>query len=284
MTRVGQAFLLAMLTLPVAMQSAVAQDDETGEPRPKWEIGLLGGAGWQHHYPGAAQGGSAWIVLPYLIYRAERIRIGEGGLVSGRLAKTEQIDFTASIGGSLPSKSKDDRAREGMPDLDTLFEVGPQVVFTLAETPDVDKWSLKLPLRAVLSTDFSNLKYRGLLFQPRVAYRREHLAGSDVVATVSVGPIFAGDELMDFFYDVPPAYATPDRPTYEAHGGYMGTDLSIGFKYRLSNRVKFVWGGELTSLHGATNAQSPLLKKDINYSVGAGFTWRLLASDKMVKD
>lgn len=284
MIRLRQAILLALLTLPLAMQAVGAEDDESGEPRPKWEVGLLGGAGWQHHYPGAAQGGSAWVIIPYFIYRAERIRIGEGGLISGRIAKTEQINFTASISGSLPAKSKDDRAREGMPDLDTLFEVGPQVVLTLVEKPDVDKWSLKLPLRAVLSTDFSNLKYRGLLFQPRLAYRREHLAGSDVTATVSVGPIFAGDKLMDFFYDVPPAYATADRPIYEAHGGYMGTDLSLGFKYRLSKRLKFVWGGELTSLHQATNEDSPLLRKKLNYSFGAGFTWQLLASDKMVKD
>lgn len=262
--------------------SAGAGHDNDGKP--KWEIGLAGGAGWSHHYPGADQGGGAALVLPYLIYRTERLRIGEGGLASGRLFESERIELTASIEGSLPASSDDNRAREGMPDLDTLIEVGPQLVLTLKEREDIDSLSLRLPLRAVLSTDFSNLKYRGLLFQPRLSYSRDVLFGTGASGSVSVGPIFAADKLMDYFYDVPARFATPTRPAFEARSGYMGTDLTAGLTYPVTDRFRIVIGGGFRFLAGNTNADSPLFRSKVNYRAGIGFVWKILVSESTVPD
>lgn len=275
---------LCALVLALPMPTLAAHEGAPDQQLPKWEIGVAGGTGWQYHYPGADQGGGAIGAAPYFIYRTKHFRIGEGGLVSGRLLETDQIAVTASIGGSLPANSANNRAREGMPDLDALIEIGPQVVFSIARNPDIDSWSLSLPLRAVLSTDLGNLKYRGLLFQPRLGYSREHLGIEKLSGSVSAGPIFAADKLMDFFYDVDPIYATPDRPTYEAQGGYMGSDLTVGLTYRITKRFKVYLGGEVTTLAGATNADSPLLRQNTNYSIGAGFTWRIFASKKMVQE
>lgn len=272
------AFCLAAAAMPFG--SLKAEHDV--KEKPKWEVGLAGGAGWSHHYPGADEGGRAAAIIPFFIYRTERVRLGEGGLVTGRFLDTDRVEITASIRGSLPANSDDNRAREGMPDLDTLIEIGPQVVITLKEREEIDSLSLKLPLRAVLSTDFSNLKYRGLLFQPRLAYARDDLFGSHFDGSASVGPIFAADQLMDFFYDVSPAYATPTRPAYESRGGYMGTDLSLGLSYRVSDRFRILFGGEVSYLGGNVNEESPLFRRRVNYRGAIGFTWKIFVSETTV--
>jgi len=276
--RFAAALCLAAALQPLAQARA---EHDKGE-KPKWEIGLAGGAGWSHHYPGADQGSAAVAAVPFLIYRTEHVSLGEGGLVTGRVLETDRVEITASIRGSLPAHSEDNRAREGMPDLDTLVEIGPQVVINLRERTDVDSLALKLPLRAVLSTDFSNLKYRGLVFQPRLSYSRNGLLDSKFDGSVSVGPIFATDKLMDFFYDVPPQFATPTRPEYEARGGYMGTDLSVGLTYPFSDHFKVLLGGEVSYLGGNANEGSPLFRERINYRAALGFVWKIFVSKSTV--
>jgi len=251
---------------------------------PRWEIGVVGGGGWTPHYPAAEQSGGAVGTSPYLIYRSRYLRIGEGGLVSGRIVKTERLNITASISGSLPARSRNNRAREGMPDLDTLFEIGPQVVITVYKEPDRDSVSLKLPLRAVVSTDFSSLDYRGLVFQPRLSYRREHLVRTALAASLGFGPTFASGLLMNYFYDVPPRYASPDRPAYEAGGGYLGSDLTASLSYRFSERFKLSLGTEFSYYEGAANDDSPLHRSHTGIKAGIGFVWKIWTSRATLPD
>lgn len=260
-------------------------DVESGRGEvPKWEIGLAGGGGWTPHYPAADQSGGAVVALPYLIYRSRYFRVGEGGLVSGRFVRTERLSVTASISGSLPANSEDNRARRGMPDLDTLFEIGPQAVITVYKEPNRDSVSLKLPLRAVVSTDFSGLDYRGVVFQPRLSYRREHLFGTALAGSVGIGPTFASGLLMDYFYDVPPMYATAERPAYEAGGGYMGSDLTAGLSYRFSDRFRLFVGTQLSYYGGAANDDSPLYRSDTGVKAGVGFVWKAWTSKTTLPD
>lgn len=250
---------------------------------PKWEVGIAGGGGWAPHYPAAEQSGGAVAATPYLIYRGQRLRIGEEGLVSGRILETDRVEITASIAGSLPARSKNNEARQGMPDLDALLEAGPQLVVILARRPDLDTLSLKLPIRLVGSTDFSNLKYRGVVVQPRLSYHRENLFGSaDLSGSVSVGPIFASERLMDYFYEVAPLYATPDRPAYDARAGYLGSDLGIGLSYKFSKRFSVSVGAQFSYYDGATNEASPLYRSDFGIRVGAGFVWKVWTSKTTV--
>lgn len=253
-----------------------------GDTEPKWEIGLAGGGGWTPHYPAADQHGAAIAAAPYLIYRGERLRIGEGGLVSGKVVKTDTFDLTVSVSGSLPADSSDNRARAGMPDLDTLVEIGPQLVITLFERKDVDSLKLKLPLRGVVSTDFSKIEYQGVVFQPRLAYSRPHLSGPNLSGSVSLGPIFASDTLMDYFYDVPFAYATPERPAYEASGGYMGSQVSASLTYRITDRFRIFVGGQAAYYDGNVNRDSPLYRSDTGFKIGAGFVWKTWISERTV--
>jgi len=250
---------------------------------PKWEVGIAGAAAWTPHYPAADEGGRRIGAIPYLIYRSRRLRVGEGGLLSGDILETDRVDITVSIRGSLPARSKDNEARAGMPDLDALVEMGPQVVIFLAKRPELDSIALKLPVRIVASSDLSNLKYRGIVFQPRLSYERETLFRSqDLSATVSLGPIFATERLMDYFYEVPPLYATPVRPAYDARAGYIGSALGFGLSYRLSKHLRFSVGAEFDYYGGATNDDSPLYRSDTGIKAGAGLVWKIWSSKSTV--
>lgn len=281
--RVAAGAALALLWPGGATAAGEEPVAGAGEQVPKWEAGIGAGWAWTPHYPAAGQNGSTVLALPYFIYRWERVKIGEGGLVSGRVFEDPRVELTASIGGALPAKSEDNRAREGMPDLDTLAEVGAQLDVTLAEREGRDKWKLQMPLRAVVSTDFGSLDYRGVVVRPRVAYSREGLAGGAVEATLAAGPIFASDLLMDYFYDVPPQFATPTRPAYEARGGYMGSAATLYATYDVNERLRLILGGQAAWYGGATNADSPLFRDSTSYSVGLGLVWRILESEETVR-
>lgn len=281
-TLAGLAAFLAMAATASA-QEEPADDEPDGDTVPKWEIGIGAGGGWTPHYPAAGQGSSLIAAAPFFIYRWESVRIGEGGLVSGRIFDSDRLDLTLSIGGSLPASSEDNRAREGMPDLDGLAEIGGQLEVTLTERPGIDSLKLKLPLRAVVSSDFSRVDYRGMVFKPRLSYAREDLFDSDLRGSVSLGPIFGSELLMDYFYDVPTAFVTADRPAYEADGGYLGTALSAGVSYAVTDRVKLFAGGQAGYYGGARNRNSPLFRDATTYSAGVGLSWKMWVSKRRVK-
>lgn len=266
--------------------AAAAQQPEAGprgEEVPKWEAGIAAAWAWTPHYPAAEQNGSLFLALPYFIYRWERVTVGEGGLVRGRVFEDRRVELTASVGGALPAKSEDNRAREGMPDLDTLAEVGVQLAVTLAEREGRDSWKLQLPLRAVFSTDFIGLDYRGVILRPRIAYTRERLGGANARMILGAGPIFASGMLMDYFYEVPPQFATAERPVYDARGGYLGSAASLAASFRVNERLRFLVGAQAAYYGGATNTDSPLFRDKTNYSFGLGLAWRILASKTTVR-
>ena len=51
--------------------------------KPIWEIGVVGGGGWLPDYPAADENHLQGIVLPYVIYRGDFLRVGDGGVARG---------------------------------------------------------------------------------------------------------------------------------------------------------------------------------------------------------
>lgn len=274
---------LAICGMAGTATAQVDSDDEKGQEQPKWEVGVGAGWAWTPHYPAADQNNTVFLGLPYFAYRWERVKVGGGGLLTGRLFENERLDLTLSIGGALPAKSRNNEARAGMPNLDTMVELGPRLDVTLAERVSHDSWKLRLPLRAVVSTDFHGIDYRGVVFKPQLTYRRKGLAGGALEATLSGGPIFASGLLMDYFYGVPPLYATPTRPAYNAHGGYLGSALNAGVSYDVSDRFRVVAGGQVAYYGGAENEDSPLFRDTVGFSLGVGVVWKVWISDERVR-
>ena len=178
--------------------------------------------------------------LPFFVYRGDFLRVGDKGIVRGRFWETDRIEFDVSLNGSFPTKSDDNNARDGMDDLDYLFEIGPRLQITLAKAPKWAKIDLELPVRAVFSTDLSSVEYQGVVFHPKLAYERENLLGPDSRLKVGIGPIIANSDLQEYFYEVKPKFARPGRPAFEADAGYLGTELQISLYTPITEQFRLV--------------------------------------------
>lgn len=271
--------LFAAIVLQFASSAALAQIVDEGT-EPLWEAGIGGGAIYAPDYPGSDEHNANGLAAPYVIYRGDIFRLGDDSIVKGVFLETERFEFDISFGASFDADSDDNDARLGMPDLDFLGEVGPQLTVNLGEYHG-GQLQLALPVRAVFSTDFSNLDHRGYVFNPQISYDLDEFFESFDVF-LELGATFATEELHDYFYQVEEKYATSSRTTYDAKAGYMGGELVAAFSYRITDRARFFTGVQVSYYGGAANEDSPLLLDEITNSVGAGFVWSLYESDARV--
>lgn len=273
MSAAGAAILLTS-TAPAAASS---------EGRPLWEVGVGGGGGWLPHYPASDEGSFRGLGAPYLIYRGEIFRVGDDGIARGRVVNTNLFELDISLDGSFDAESDENEARRGMPDLDFLAEVGPQLLFKLHRS-EAQEFDIAVQARAAFSTDFSSVDYRGLVYQVRASYEARGLFGGDVGVVLSGGPIFATERLHDYFYEVDPRFAAAVRPAYGAKGGYIGTEAFLATYSLVSERLTLYAGAQLGLYSGAENADSPLFREEFTAGVLAGFTWSFWQSERRVRD
>jgi outer membrane protein len=262
---------LAALAPALGMAQSGPPDEagEAGAGRPLWEAGLVAGAARVVDYPGADQSQLRGLVVPLFIYRGKILRI-DGGGIRGRLVDTPdwELDLTASA--AFNARNND--ARQGMPALDYLFGVGPQLIYKgLRGHPGSP--TLHLKARAAFSTDFSDTRSRGFSFGPEVRWRMKPLATSPVLLTLAVQPSWASRSLQRSFYQVDASQASAERPAYDARAGYLGTEVSATLSGRRSNSLSWFAGVRAMSLHGAANTASPLLRERSNFSAGVGVVW-----------
>ncbi len=265
--------LLAALGLGLLGSGAVLA--QPAEPnRPLWEVGLALGGGWVSDYPGANQNHGRGLVLPYLSYRGPMLRIDREG-ISGRMINHSdfELDFTASAAFN----ARNSEARQGMPALDYMFGLGPQLIYKGLR----NEWgspTLRLKARALTSTDLHSLQGRGVMVDPELRWRFSPLAvnpfgGGPAALNLGLQPIWASRTASQYFYQVEPAQAKAGRPAYAARAGYLGTELSLGLSGRQSDSLSWFVTARGISLHGAANSASPLLRSQANYSLGAGLIW-----------
>ena len=261
--------------LPVA-----AEAETTGRgTKPLWEAGIAGTAVYGAHYPAADESSLRGLGLPYVIYRGDVFRLGDGSLASGVFVDDDDLKFDVSLGRLFNLNSEDNTARRGMPDLDFLFEVGPQLTLKLGEHYG-GRISLALPLRTVHSTDLKSVSFRGLKFAPKLTYKTfVRVLRTRTGLSLSVGATFADEKLHDLFYEVEPRFALPGRRAFDADAGYLGSDLNVGMSFTLTDRLVLFTGGRASYYGGAANAASPLFRDPWNLSITSGLVWSLYRSE-----
>ncbi len=270
----------------VAMATSPEQEIGTtySKPeRPLWEVGIGALGAHAADYPGAAQSSFKALAVPFVIYRGDFFRLGDGGGARGVFVDNDRWEFDVSADASFDADSEDNNARRGMPDLDFLAEVGPQLKYKFLNTP-TQSMELRLPVRAVYSIgDGAEIRGQGYTIAPRLAVRQSGLKAPLLATPVtvfgSVGPTFASRELQSYFYDVAPRFANANRKAYRADGGYLGTEATLGASSNLTPRLRAFVGGTIGYFGGSANSSSPLHRKDVNTGVALGLAWSLYQSE-----
>lgn len=242
---------------------------------PLWELGI--GAATMHFpdYRGSEQSHRYLLPFPAVIYRGDKLKVDRKGM-RGLLFDSERVTLDISLDGAVPVDSDQNGAREGMPDLDAVFEIGPSLKFTLLDSEPFEL-RLNLPYRYVYSSDFNHLDSRGTLFHPNLSfdYRRSWNIG------LSLGPLYGSQEYHNYYYSVAPEYVTTKRPAYQADGGYSGMRYTLG----LSRRYNGFWLGAFIrydDLNNAAFGDSPLLTQNHALMAGVSLAWFFQHSAKRV--
>lgn len=251
---------------------------------PVFEAGIAAGGGWLPAYPASDQNRWRGLVVPYVIYRGDLFRADDTGL-RARTNLSQGIELSVSASAGFNGSSRDITAREGMPDLDWLGEIGPTLRFTLWRADDATqprRILLDTPVRAVFSTDWSSVSFRGFTFAPDIAYEHVNFLSPFARLRLSAGVVFGTDRYTDYFYQVDPEFARPGRQAYESRAGYVGSRVSVSYRLPVNERVSLVAGGRIENFSGAANAGSPLFRREWNASVVAGVAVALWRSEARV--
>jgi len=232
-------------------------------------------------YRGSDERRTYVLPIPYVIYRGDFLKV-DREKIRGLFFKNDKAELDVSLNGTVPVKSADNRARQGMPDLEPTLEIGPSLnLFLLHPAQKKTSLKLRLPLRPVIDI---NARYLGYVFQPQLNLDVRNLGGNaGWNLGLAAGPIFADQRYHRYLYGVDPAYATASRPAYSAHGGYAGSQ----FISALSKRFPHFWVGGFVkwdTLRGAVIEDSPLVKSKQNFTAGIAVSWIFAQSKTLVQE
>lgn len=264
-----KSFCCISLLFIVVLTEAVLADK--GAAKSQWELGAGIAVMDIPFYPGSSQSKTYVFPVPHFLYRSEKLEIDNG--LEATFFRTPRIRFNLSADFAVPVNSADSDARAGMPDLDTVIQLGPSLEITLAGGRfKPDHLRLELPLRTSIATDLSSAENVGWLFEPRLSYetRRPHKTGFSYL--VSAGLRFSTKKLHQYYYNVDAAFVTPERPQFDAQGGYSGLFVDYIANWRSES---FIYWALLRyqNLQGAAFEESPLVEQNDYLWIGAGVTW-----------
>jgi outer membrane scaffolding protein for murein synthesis (MipA/OmpV family) len=245
--------------------------------QPLWEAGLGLGVLRLPHYRGSDQSHTWVLPVPYLVYRGDLLRADRDG-ARARLFNDERFDVDVSVAATAPTRSEDNRARAGMPDLAPTVEVGPNINYTLSRGDD---WKLqaRLPIRAAFTIE-AGPDMIGWMATPNLNLDLRRQGWNVGLLT---GPIFGTRRINAYFFDVAPEFATAERPAYQSRGGYAGWRLLGAVSRRFAN----YWVGGYISGDSVRNARfhdSPLVRQRETVAFGIALSWVFAESDQRVPD
>jgi hypothetical protein len=189
--------------------------------------------------------------------------------------ESDRIQLNISADASVPIRSGRNEARAGMRDLDGTVQIGPSLEICLFKNCDADRIvQVRLPVRAVIATDFSRVYGAGFVANPQLNFDFKNIGpGGGWNFGFALGPLFATERYHDFYYEVSPYDALPGiRPAYDARSGYSGLVLVSA----LSKRFEHFWFGAFGRydyLDRAVFADSPLVRRSYSAMAGFGIAW-----------
>ena len=219
------------------------------------DLGLGIGAMFYPDYMGSKNDNALFILYPYIHYQSEKLNIDRRGL-KHHFFSHGNFTLELSAAGSLPVKSSG--AREGMNDLDPALELGPALIYTVYEDDDLSL-QLDFPFRAVLSTDFKGVDYRGYVYELRGEV--EYTFYNDYLLQFHTGFMWGDSKYHNHLYGVGINDITTSRTAYQAKAGYTAYKTSLGISKRFEN----IWAGAFArhySLNESSIKNSPLTERN----------------------
>src|SRR5690606_32758666 len=107
-------------------------------------------------YPGSSEKHLRGLALPYVVYRGDIFRLGDGQTARAVAFENERLQFDLSFNAAFDADSDENAMRDGMQDLDFLFQIGPQLTIALGDgfgASQRGELTLALQARSVFSTD-----------------------------------------------------------------------------------------------------------------------------------
>ncbi len=233
-----------------------------------FELGMGLGALSVPHYRGSDQREQFVVPFPYIKYSSERLKIDrEGGRYYLYDFGNSKLDVSMDF--AFPVDSDKNIARESMPDLKAVVEVGPRLMFYPYTSLDKRfRIRIALPVRLAIATNIVESNTIGATFSPYIQFRFFNY----VETAVTAGPYWATEAYHDNFYQVDTQYVTTARPFYDAKSGYGGSRISL----TSSKRFKKYWVGIFARydfLNGAVYEDSPLVKQKTAFLIGFGISY-----------
>ncbi len=269
---------LLLIFILCTQSSAQITQSVDDKKKPLWELGAALVGAVVPAYPGSEETNTFFIPIPFptFFYRGDVLRADEEGGMRSRLLKSDTYEVNLSVGGSLPADSEDVAIRQGMPDLNTIIELGPGLLATLwkyrGEAGNY-KLGLNIPLRVATTVDFWEAEEQGLVFNPLLYLITERVFGNKLITFTGLSTVVASQKFHRYFYQVDAPFVRTDRPQYGSQSGYLSTTFSQGFSGKITDEVIGFVGASYTSLHGNANRNSPLFKEKDNFSVALGLVW-----------
>ena len=271
---------------PAGATTGPATDARPARPArralPVWEAGLGVATFTVPDYRGSDERRAYVAPFPYVIYRGDWFKIDREGL-RARLFDDQRIDIELSAAATFALRARENRAREGMPALGTMLEIGPEIVYHLNE-PRRSRVALDLrvPVRAAFALGGGDAGYQGWTASPSLRMLAGNVGGTGFDGMLSVGAQFATRGYQSYYYSVSPGQATADRPAYQAGGGFGGWQMLIGSSRRIGN-----WwlAGYLRydALSGAGFVDSPLVRSRHFVTAGVAVAWVFGRSSERVQ-
>ncbi|MXQ06352.1 hypothetical protein GQ651_00690 [Alphaproteobacteria bacterium GH1-50] len=266
--------LMILFLLPAvsSLSPAHAGDAPT---LPLWELGVGATARVAPDYPGASEYNPGGTVFPFVTYRGRLLEFGGDQTFRIVPFRLDRVEIGVTVDGSSAVDSRDNALRGALPDLDALAEIGPEVNIALSERSAIlgngtGRYELSLQTRGVFSLG-DGIDHVGTLGRLALRYRQNGALKPGARVTAAIGPVFASEGVHDFFY------ATD---SYDARGGYLGTEADVSVRYPLNDRLRVVGGVGVTLLSGAANRASPLFDEKVNVSAHIGLRWSLFQSQR----
>ena len=245
---------------------------QASEEKPLWEFGAWVAAFSFPAYRGSDQTNNFLMPVPLFTYHGDFFKADRHG-IRGSFFDSDRLDLTVSLALSPPANSSDIKVRDGMPDIEATFEIGPQMDVTFWRSENRARFvKLLMPLRAAITVQ-GTPKDIGFVFHPKLNMDITDLPGlPDWNLGMLAGPLFGDKRQNAYYYDVAPQYATAARPAYESKSGYAGMQYLVA----LSKRFPKYWVGSFIrydNLNGAVFEDSPLVRQKDYFAAGVTITW-----------